>query len=242
MILESDFLINSRFLIPRGRTENGVCLASIIDSYLKALAYDRVDTPGKSPLIRTGRTGKPNKPSIFVKTPIGVNSLYNVGKDVAEFLQLANPELFTGHCFRRSSATQLANSGCSVMELKQKFHWDGDKMPLVYVANSDANMNKMASMLSGVDSIANLKEEKFAEMETDSASPTEVAKSVEIDSALPTELAPSFELDANEAGDALAKIDLNQDVSRPKTLPFTSQLFNGNYRLENCTFNVSISN
>lgn len=35
---------------------------------------------------------------------VGVNFLGSVPKKIAEYLGLPNPELYTGHCFRRSSA------------------------------------------------------------------------------------------------------------------------------------------
>ena len=77
---------------------------------------------------------------------MGINTLYSVGKDIAEFLGLDEPDKYTGHTFRRTSATELSNAGATVMDLKEKFHWNGDKMPLEYVSNSDVNMNKIANI------------------------------------------------------------------------------------------------
>ena len=153
---ELTFILCSRFLIPRGETVDGkFCYASLLETYLDALEVDRVPVDGTCPLIRTGKKPSNSKPSKFINSPIGVNYLYAVGKDIAAFLELPDPSRYTGHCFRRTSVTVMANAGATVLELKQKCHWKNDKMANVYVANSDANMNKMAKLLTGVDTNEN---------------------------------------------------------------------------------------
>ncbi|KAK5637905.1 hypothetical protein RI129_000133 [Pyrocoelia pectoralis] len=42
---------------------------------------------------------------------IGINKFGTMGKQIATYLKLPNPELYTGHCFRRSSATLLVDAG-----------------------------------------------------------------------------------------------------------------------------------
>lgn len=39
---------------------------------------------------------------------VGINKLGNMGKKIATYLNLPNPNLYTGHCFRRSTAILLA--------------------------------------------------------------------------------------------------------------------------------------
>ena len=36
----------------------------------------------------------------FEKAPIGKETLADTGKEVAQFLDLENPDHYTGHCFR----------------------------------------------------------------------------------------------------------------------------------------------
>lgn len=43
--------------------------------------------------------------------PIGRNSFAKMPQEIAKFLNLPQTESYTGHCFRRTSATLLANSG-----------------------------------------------------------------------------------------------------------------------------------
>ncbi|KAF2878948.1 hypothetical protein ILUMI_27221 [Ignelater luminosus] len=42
------------------------------------------------------------------RQPVGKNKFGNIPKQIATYLHLENPELYTGHCFRRSSATCLS--------------------------------------------------------------------------------------------------------------------------------------
>lgn len=54
---------------------------------------------------------------------IGKNKIGKVPFEVALFLKLPEPQLYTGHCFRRTSATLLANSGASLTMIKQLGGW-----------------------------------------------------------------------------------------------------------------------
>ena len=91
----------SSFLIPRGETSNGVCFAKIIEDYRNELNYDNVLINPDCPFLYTGRCATLTKPSRYINSPIGENALRTIGKDIANFLGLENPEKFTGHCFRR---------------------------------------------------------------------------------------------------------------------------------------------
>lgn len=50
---------------------------------------------------------------------IGINKFSDMGKQIAKFLNLPNSESYTGHCFRRSSATLLIDSGADITALKR---------------------------------------------------------------------------------------------------------------------------
>ncbi|KAF2895571.1 hypothetical protein ILUMI_10605, partial [Ignelater luminosus] len=43
------------------------------------------------------------------RQPVGKNKFASIPKQIATYLHLKNPELYTGHCFRRSSATMHCN-------------------------------------------------------------------------------------------------------------------------------------
>ncbi|KAK4881864.1 hypothetical protein RN001_005183 [Aquatica leii] len=51
-------------------------------------------------------------------SPVGINKIGEVPKNTAKFLKLSNYETYTGHCFRRSSASHLANQGGDLLTIK----------------------------------------------------------------------------------------------------------------------------
>lgn len=54
---------------------------------------------------------------------IGRNKISEIPQAIASYLNLPNSKLYTGHCFRRTGATLLANSGASTTMLKQLGGW-----------------------------------------------------------------------------------------------------------------------
>ena len=81
--------------------------------------------------------------------PIGINTFGMIPKNIAKFLKLSNPELFTGHCFRRSSATLLANSGADLLKIKQHGGWKSNTVAEGYVENSIENKKRIANNILG---------------------------------------------------------------------------------------------
>lgn len=51
--------------------------------------------------------------------PVGRNKIHNAPKLIVDFLHLEKAEFYTGHSFRRTSATFPAGSGASVLKMKQ---------------------------------------------------------------------------------------------------------------------------
>ncbi|XP_015833839.1 activating transcription factor 7-interacting protein 1 isoform X1 [Tribolium castaneum] len=54
-----------------------------------------------------------------VKSPIGVNTMGIIPKEIAAFLKLPNPDRYTGHCFKRTSATHLTNRFNNMLLVKR---------------------------------------------------------------------------------------------------------------------------
>lgn len=71
--------------------------------------------------------------------PIGINKIGGMPKKLANFLNLPDSELYSGHCFRRSSASHLANSGEDLMALKRHGGWKSSAVAEGYV---DASFSK----------------------------------------------------------------------------------------------------
>ncbi|KAJ3644303.1 hypothetical protein Zmor_026969 [Zophobas morio] len=55
---------------------------------------------------------------------VGIHSFTKMPSVVAEFLNLPNPKEYTGHCFRRSSASLAADSDVDLISLKRLGGWN----------------------------------------------------------------------------------------------------------------------
>ncbi|KAJ8963594.1 hypothetical protein NQ317_012696 [Molorchus minor] len=59
----------------------------------------------------------------ITRQPFGHNAIGSFPKKIATYLKLENVNRFTGHCFRRTSATLLANTGGDILQLKKLGGW-----------------------------------------------------------------------------------------------------------------------
>lgn len=84
-----------------------------------------------------------------IKQPIGINTIGGYPKRIAIFLNLSSPGEYTGHCFRRSSASLLADSGANLTTLKQHGGWESDKVTEKYIQHSLNNKRKIADSIMG---------------------------------------------------------------------------------------------
>ncbi|CAB0034348.1 unnamed protein product [Trichogramma brassicae] len=51
--------------------------------------------------------------------PVGINMIGTIPNKIASFLNLANPELYTGHCFRRTAVRLLVEAGGTMTDVKK---------------------------------------------------------------------------------------------------------------------------
>lgn len=91
---------------------------------------------------------------------IGKNKIAQIPQEIAAFLKLPCPESYTGHCFRRTSATLLADSGATITTLKRHGGWKSDTVAEGYIAESVENKvktgNVIASAVLGVSNCQNV--------------------------------------------------------------------------------------
>lgn len=78
---------------------------------------------------------------------IGINKISQVPRTIAAFLNLPNPELYTGHCFRRSSASGLANNGGDLITVKKHGGWKSSAVAEGYIEASLKRKTEVANML-----------------------------------------------------------------------------------------------
>jgi integrase len=78
---------------------------------------------------------------------VGINKFGNMGKEIATYLNLPNAQLYTGHCFRRSSATILVDAGGDITSLKRHGGWKSTTVAESYVDESIQNKTNIANQI-----------------------------------------------------------------------------------------------
>ena len=78
---------------------------------------------------------------------IGKNTLAKIPYKIAQFLKLKNAHQYTGHCFRRTSATLLVNSGGDIITLKQHGGWESAAVAEGYIAECISKKREVASQI-----------------------------------------------------------------------------------------------
>lgn len=79
---------------------------------------------------------------------IGINTIGNMPKKIAEFLNLKNPKDYMGHSFRRTSATVLADTGATTMDLQRHGGWKSATVAQSYVDDSTEYKKTTAKKIS----------------------------------------------------------------------------------------------
>ena len=79
---------------------------------------------------------------------IGKNKIAKIPLKIASFLQLENPEEFTGHSLRRSSATMFVNSGENMLELQRFGGWQSETVARGYIDDSNVNRQNNETKIS----------------------------------------------------------------------------------------------
>ncbi|CAH1366303.1 unnamed protein product, partial [Tenebrio molitor] len=85
--------------------------------------------------------------------PVGIKTIGKFPSIIAKYLGLENAASYTGHCYRRTSATLLANAGADVLTLKRHGSWKSSTVAENYVAESMCNKIKIAKMIQCGDGI-----------------------------------------------------------------------------------------
>jgi integrase len=130
--------ITREFAITDGNIQGISCLhlfRKYMDSRPSQTKHDR--------FFLTYRGGK------CTQQPVGVNTIGGIPKKVATALGLSEPANYTGHCFRRSSASLLADAGADVHTLKRHGGWKSDNVAEGYVETSVQNKKIIAMKIMG---------------------------------------------------------------------------------------------
>lgn len=82
-----------------------------------------------------------------VQQVVGIHTIGSVPKKIATFLKLENPELYTGHSFRRTSATMLVENGGDLLSLKELEGWESSTVAETYIEKSVSKRMKITKQL-----------------------------------------------------------------------------------------------
>lgn len=64
---------------------------------------------------------------------VGINQFSIIPSIIAKYLQLPNPKCYTGHAFRRSSASLLAGTGADILSIKRHGGWKSSAVAESYI-------------------------------------------------------------------------------------------------------------
>lgn len=81
--------------------------------------------------------------------PVGINTIGKVPSDIAKFLGLEDPAYYTGHSFRRSSASWLADSGADKDTIMRHGGWKSSTVAEGYVETSVESKKRIAGQILG---------------------------------------------------------------------------------------------
>ncbi|XP_015523067.1 uncharacterized protein [Neodiprion pinetum] len=79
---------------------------------------------------------------------IGINKFGGMPKQIASYLNLPEPETYTGHSFRRTSVTLLANAGADITTLKRHGGWRSNRVAEEYIKDSLNKKTKICEQIA----------------------------------------------------------------------------------------------
>ena len=129
----------NRFLVPFDRNNPHMCFASRVLSYSNSKPQIQPDEDLFHKSLKEG----------YGKAVMGVNYLAKTGRMLAAELGLEDPDAYTGHCFRRTAATEAANAGANTLQMKRHFGWKQESTALKYTEETKERARKMARFLTG---------------------------------------------------------------------------------------------
>lgn len=80
--------------------------------------------------------------------PVGKNACAQIGKNIATFLRLENPDNYTGQCWRGTATTFCADAGMSAQQTRAVTGHSSERSLQVYVDNSTVQKHIAASAIS----------------------------------------------------------------------------------------------
>lgn len=140
------------FTVTNNTQENSINYLSFYRKYV-ALRPRNENTPPRLFLKYT-------KGKCFIQV-VGMNTIAKIPSEIAKYLNLQDYPLYTGHCFRRTSATLLVNGGGDITQLKRHGGWKSSTVAEGYI---DDNINeKIETAIKILPRLSNVEINNYAE-------------------------------------------------------------------------------
>ena len=104
---------------PEGKS--GVDYYYYFNSYVEAINKE-INLSNQQNFWFQGKKKREDGATSFVNQIVGIDELYKVPKYMAEICGFDHPEQFTGHSFRRTATTIMADSGATGQQLRNKLN------------------------------------------------------------------------------------------------------------------------
>ncbi|KAJ3661338.1 hypothetical protein Zmor_005737 [Zophobas morio] len=140
IIVKEDIIIVNIPTSKNGASRKFVVIEPLWTEIIRKYTSKR-PTPDMPKLLIGFRGDKPTRQNI------GHNTISKTPNTIAKFLGLKNPDQYTGHSFRRTSATILAEKGIDLLSLKRHGGWKSSSVAEGYIDDSISNKKKIAEMV-----------------------------------------------------------------------------------------------
>lgn len=133
-------VVNKQFIVPLNTINPSACFGSHLKCYMDYAQVCLGDKLTKNTRLfltcmKNGRLSS---------VPMGKNYLYAIPKDVAKSIGLDQTP-YTGHSFKCTSATAMANAGASSLEMRTHFNWKDDATANKYIRESNRALSTIGS-------------------------------------------------------------------------------------------------
>lgn len=138
--IEKDFI---HVKIPTTKTH--ISRSFTLEGNYMQLVVDYINS--RPAVMKTDRLFVYLKDGQVTNKPIGKNTIGNMVKRVAAYLNLPNANLYTGHSYRRTSASALADSGADMDTIKRHGGWKSTKAAEGYIEDSVGNKRRIGNRI-----------------------------------------------------------------------------------------------
>jgi hypothetical protein len=129
--MESTTMVsNNVFLILMKKISHHIAFSEILSLYWHKVKEDLPGVKDTTSLWLTGRVGKVSgvrrgrgARSRFINMPLGIKEQAKTARYIAEYIELEDADKYSGHSFRRTSASHMSAAGANAETLRRKVNF-----------------------------------------------------------------------------------------------------------------------